>query len=127
MSNERILWAKPDETLSEHTQRVVEAGQRLCDRLHLPNCLRRRVEIACLLHDVGKATHSFQKRIEAAQKGTKLPPAYPHALASFPFVLALESQRFGQQSPKLATAAVLTHHSPLHPRLYEGIWGRPTL
>jgi CRISPR-associated endonuclease/helicase Cas3 len=121
MSNERILWAKPDETLSEHTQRVVEAGQRLCDRLHLPDCLRRRVEIACLLHDVGKATQSFQKRMEAARKGTKLPPAYPHALASFPFVLALESQRFGQQSPKLATAAVLTHHSPLHPRLYEGI------
>jgi CRISPR-associated endonuclease/helicase Cas3 len=121
MSNERILWAKPDETLSEHTQRVVEAGQRLCNRLHLPYCLCRRVEIACLLHDVGKATQSFQKRMEAAQKGTKLPPAYPHALASFPFVLALESQRFGQQSPKLATAAVLTHHSPLHPRLYEGI------
>ena len=125
MSNERILWAKPDETLSEHTQRVVEAGQRLCDRLHLPDCLRRRVEIACLLHDVGKATHSFQKRIEAARKGTKLPPAYPHALASFPFVLALESQRFGQHSHKLATAAVLTHHSPLHPRLYEGIMGSP--
>lgn len=125
MSNERILWAKPDETLSEHTQRVVEAGQRLCDRLHLPDCLRRRVEIACLLHDVGKATQSFQKRMEAARKGTKLPPAYPHALASFPFVLALESQRFGQQSHKLATAAVLTHHSPLHPRLYEGIMGSP--
>jgi CRISPR-associated endonuclease/helicase Cas3 len=125
MSNERILWAKPDETLSEHTQRVVEAGQQLCDRLHLPNCLRRRVEIACILHDVGKATQSFQKRMEAARKGTKLPPAYPHALASFPFVLALESQRFGQQSHKLATAAVLTHHSPLHPRLYEGIMGSP--
>jgi len=125
MSNEQILWAKPDETLSEHTQRVVEAGQQLCDRLHLPNCLRRRVEIACILHDVGKATQSFQKRMEAARKGTKLPPAYPHALASFPFVLALESQRFGQQSPKLATAAVLTHHSPLHPRLYEGIMGSP--
>lgn len=125
MSNERILWAKPDETLSEHTQRVVEAGQRLCDRLHLPDCLRRRVEIACLLHDVGKATQSFQKRMEAARKKTKPPSAYPHALASFPFVLALESQRFGQQSPKLATAAVLTHHSPLHPRLYEGIMGSP--
>jgi len=125
MSNEQILWAKPDETLSEHTQRVVEAGQQLCDRLHLPNCLRRRVEIACILHDVGKATQSFQKRMEAARKGTKLPPAYPHALASFPFVLALESQRFGQQSHKLATAAVLTHHSPLHPRLYEGIMGSP--
>lgn len=121
MSSERILWAKPDETLSEHTQRVVEAGKQLCDRLHLPDCLRRRVEIACLLHDVGKATQSFQKRMEAARKGTKLPPAYPHALASFPFVLALESQHFGQQSYKLATAAVLTHHSPLHPRLYEGI------
>ena len=125
MSNEQILWAKPDETLSEHTQRVVEAGQQLCDRLHLPNCLRRRVEIACILHDVGKATQSFQKRMEAARKGTKLPPAYPHALASFPFVLALESQHFGQHSHKLATAAVLTHHSPLHPRLYEGIMGSP--
>jgi len=121
----RTLWAKPDESLNDHTQRVVEAGRQLSKRLGLSDELLQRVELACMLHDVGKATYSFQKRMEAARKKTKPPSAYPHALASFPFVLALESQRFGQQSHKLATAAVLTHHSPLHPRLYEGIMGSP--
>ncbi len=115
------LWAKPDETLHSHTRRVVEVGRWIAERLQLPDSLKQQVELACMLHDVGKATHSFQKRMEAAQKGGRLPPAYPHALASLPFVLAIESRRFGQRSPKLATAAVLTHHSPLHPRLYEGI------
>jgi CRISPR-associated endonuclease/helicase Cas3 len=119
--NTMILWAKPDETLHDHTRRVVESGRWLAKRLQLSDDLRQRVELACMLHDAGKATHSFQERMEAAQKGGRLPPAYPHALASFPFVLAIESRRFGQRSPKLATAAVLTHHSPLHPRLYEGI------
>jgi CRISPR-associated endonuclease/helicase Cas3 len=115
------LWAKPDEKLDDHTQRVVEAGQWLSNRLGLPDELRQRVELACIFHDVGKATHSFQKRMEAARTGARLCSAYPHALASFPLVLAVESQRFGQQSPKLATAAVLTHHSPLHPQLYDDI------
>ncbi|MCL6533443.1 MAG: CRISPR-associated helicase Cas3' [Armatimonadetes bacterium] len=120
------LWAKPNETLDEHTRRVVEIGRFLAQRLNLPGDLAQRVELACVLHDVGKATRSFQKRIEAARKASKhQPSAYPHALASFPLVLAMESQRFGQQTPKLATAAVLSHHSPLHPRLYEGVQKQP--
>jgi CRISPR-associated endonuclease/helicase Cas3 len=121
----RTLWAKPDESLNDHTQRVVEAGRQLSKRLGLSDELLQRVELACMLHDVGKATYSFQKRMEAARTGAKSSSAYPHALASFPFMLAIESQRFGQSSPKIAAAAVLTHHSPLHPRLYEGIANPP--
>jgi CRISPR-associated endonuclease/helicase Cas3 len=123
--NTMILWAKPDETLHDHTRRVVESGRWLAKRLQLSGDLRQRVELACILHDVGKATYSFQKRMEAARTGAKSSSAYPHALASFPFMLAIESQRFGQSSPKIAAAAVLTHHSPLHPRLYEGIANPP--
>ncbi len=120
------LWGKPDETLDEHTQRVVEVGRWLAQRLNLPDSLAQRVELACILHDVGKATRAFQKRMKAVREASKhQPSAYPHALASFPFVLAIESRRFGSQTPKLATAVVLSHHSPLHPRLYEGIQQQP--
>lgn len=109
------LLAKPNETLTEHTQRVIKAARAICQRLQLQGELKKRVELACLMHDVGKATQSFQEHIRGQQRR-----AYPHALASFPLALALEAKRFGKDSPKLATAAVLSHHSPLHPTLYQG-------
>ncbi|MDM7461380.1 MAG: CRISPR-associated helicase Cas3' [bacterium] len=109
------LLAKPNETLTEHTKRVLERAREICKRLQLQDELTKRIELACLMHDVGKATQSFQKHICGTQGR-----AYPHALASFPLALALEAKRFGQGSPKLATAAVLSHHSPLHPTLYQG-------
>jgi HD-GYP domain-containing protein (c-di-GMP phosphodiesterase class II) len=51
--NTMILWAKPDESLNDHTQRVVEAGRQLSKRLGLSDELLQRVELACMLHDVG--------------------------------------------------------------------------
>ncbi len=115
------LFAKPDETLTAHAQRVMELARAICAQLQLGQELTERIKWACLMHDVGKATRSFQRRIQAAgQNPSSLPRAYPHALAGFPFTLALESLLFGPDAPKLATAAVLSHHSPLHPLLYEG-------
>lgn len=114
------LLAKPNETLTEHTQRVVERARELCQRLQLRGELGKHIELACLMHDVGKATHSFQNHIRGKQNR-----AYPHALASYPLALALEKLRFGANAPKLATAAVLSHHSPLHPELYSGYEDSP--
>ena len=109
------LLAKPNETLTKHTWRVLERAREICERLSVQDELRKRIELACCMHDIGKATQSFQKHIRGASER-----AYPHALASFPLALALEKKRFGEDSPKLATAAVLSHHSPLHPTLYQG-------
>lgn len=116
-----MILAKPNETLEAHTRRVVKIARAICAQLQLPDELARRIELACWMHDVGKATKSFQQRMQAAQQNRADPPsAYPHALASFLIALAIESRQFGQQSPKLATAAVLSHHSPLHPTLFQG-------
>ncbi|MFN4033503.1 MAG: CRISPR-associated endonuclease Cas3'', partial [Fimbriimonadales bacterium] len=109
------LLAKPNETLTEHTRRVIKVARGICQWLHLQDALAKRIELACLMHDVGKATESFQKHIRGVPKR-----AYPHALASYPLALFLEAKRFGKDSPKLATAAVISHHSPLHPQLYQG-------
>lgn len=114
------LLAKPNETLRQHTRQVLRLAHALCKRWQL-NELAKHIELACVGHDLGKAECSFQQRMRRIQQGqTDIGERYPHALASFPIVLFLESQQFGQNSPKLATAAVLSHHSPLHPRLYAG-------
>ncbi|GBC92709.1 CRISPR-associated endonuclease/helicase Cas3 [bacterium HR15] len=116
------LLAKPDETLTDHTKRVLKIAQEIGKRLRIPETLRERIKLACLMHDVGKATRSFQKRICEAQQLSERPStAYPHALASFLLTFALERKQFGQSSAPLAAAAVLSHHSPLHPTLYQGL------
>ena len=113
------LLAKPDESLVDHLVEVYELGKEIAKQLNLNDGLTQRALLACLLHDIGKATKSFQKYVRE-EKGI----AYPHALASFPFVLVAEHLSLGK--PLIASAAVLSHHSPLSPLLYEG-WNPPDL
>ena len=113
------LLAKPDVGLIEHLTEVTSLGLQIAHQLGLPEDLRVKVLLACVLHDIGKATVDFQEYIQGRKK-----KAYPHALASLPFVLLAESllaQHYGWERRRLeATAAVLTHHSPLGPELYKG-------
>lgn len=111
--------AKPDTGLIVHLAEVTRLGAEIAHRLALPEALRVKVLVACALHDIGKATTDFQEYIRGHRK-----KAYPHALASLPFVLLAENvlgQHYGWEKHRLeATAAVLTHHSPLGPELYKG-------
>ncbi len=113
------LLAKPDMGLVAHLAEVTALGAEIADRLGLPQPLRTKALLACALHDIGKATVDFQEYIQGRKR-----KAYPHALASLPFVLLAESllaQHYGWERHRLeATAAVLTHHSPLGPELYKG-------
>ena len=113
------LLAKPDTGLVAHLAEVTALGAEIAERLRLPQLLRTKALLACALHDIGKATVDFQEYIQGRKK-----KAYPHALASLPFVLLAESllaQHYGWERRRLeATAAVLTHHSPLGPELYKG-------
>lgn len=124
------LLAKPDQTLTTHTQQVIEIARASGERLRISSELMDRIILACLLHDTGKATHAFQQCMRVDQErnhdpSTPLPKTYPHALASFLLAFALENERYGKQSPKLAAAAVLSHHSPLHATLYQGVSKSP--
>lgn len=113
------LLAKPDTPLIAHLKEVTRLGDEIAQRLGLSERLRAKVLLACALHDIGKATNDFQEHIRGKRK-----IAYPHALASFPFVFVAESRLASSYSwaptNLEATASVLTHHSPLRPTLYMG-------
>lgn len=113
------LLAKPDTELIEHLTEVTRVGEAIARQLDLPESLQVKALLACAFHDVGKATQDFQEYIRGRRK-----KAYPHALASFPLVFLAENllgkqYRWGPYAYE-ATAAVLTHHSPLGPELYKG-------
>ncbi len=113
------LLAKPDTPLLEHLEEVTRLGAEIARRLGLSRELRTKALLACALHDIGKATSDFQDYIRGRRK-----KAYPHALASLPFVLVAErmlNPKLGLELTRYeATAAVLSHHSPLGPELYKG-------
>lgn len=113
------LLAKPDVPLVDHLAEVLHLGDAIARHLGLSERLHIKALLACALHDIGKATVDFQQYIRGKQR-----QAYPHALASLPFVLVAENQmgqQHGWDRPDLsAAAAVLTHHSPLGPQLYKG-------
>lgn len=121
-----MLLAKPDVSLIHHTTDVVRLGNEIARRLGIQEPWRTKALLACAMHDIGKATADFQEYIRGMRK-----IAYPHALASLPFVLLAEArlnQCIGMEPTRLeATAAVLTHHSPLSPGLYRGYPAPPYL
>lgn len=113
------LLAKPDTGLIDHLTEVTRLGDAIAKRLELSEKFRVKALLACALHDIGKATQDFQQYIRGKRK-----KPYPHALASFPFVFLAEcflrsSYGWGERAYE-AAAAVLTHHSPLRPELYQG-------
>lgn len=139
------LLAKPNVSLVDHLWGVISLGDAISCRLQLDERLRTKALLACALHDIGKATESFQTYMRAVRgkelaekRGAhsdeiarlrklvrkKKAAAYPHALASLSLALVVEKllgQRYGWNIHDLsATAAVLTHHSPLGPELYKG-------
>ncbi len=108
-----------DVSLYQHCVDVLRLGHILAERLGLDGPTAQRALLACALHDIGKATESFQ----AYLRGEKGQGDY-HALASFLILLVLERRLLnhtGERVPGefVASAAVLSHHSPLHPSLYE--------
>jgi len=113
------LLAKPDVSLIAHLTEVTRLGDEIAQRLGLSERLLAKVILACALHDIGKATNDFQEHIRGKCKN-----AYPHALASFPFVFIAErhlARSYNWAPTNLeATASVLAHHSPLGPTLYKG-------
>lgn len=121
------LLAKPDQYLEEHTRKVLQLGAELVSRFDMDETLALKALLACALHDVGKATEGFQARmrdIRAGKQAIRRQQEYPHALASLPAVLLAERRlgtQFGWREHSLhATAAVLSHHSPLGAELYKG-------
>lgn len=104
----------PEEKLIDHLLKVACLSLDLVKHLHLSEEVAKGVLLAALMHDVGKATDSFQSYIRK-----KVNRSYPHALASFPVAFVFEKNVLDMDS-LYVSAAVLTHHTPLTTRSFKG-------
>ena len=65
--------AKPDKTIKEHTQELIDSLEIIKELGYIRNEeTYKLVKLACEYHDLGKANREFQKRITAAKNGKKL-------------------------------------------------------
>jgi CRISPR-associated endonuclease/helicase Cas3 len=97
------------ETLLAHTLAVVQMAHDLCNRLPLPvevrGDLRRKVELAAALHDIGKAAPGFQRVLRGEQADWH---GWRHEALSAGFASALKSV-----VPEEIIFAVLFHHKEI--------------
>ena len=132
------LLAKPDRGLIEHLKEVARLGEDIARRLRIDGELFQRALLACWLHDVGKATRSFQDYMKAARtleeaknegvseeeleklerEVKRRRRTYPHPLAGL--IPSLVTEQRALSFPLIATGVILTHHSPFSERLYKG-------
>ena len=67
---DRIFFAKPDETIEEHVNKLLIELDRIKDYGYIQDDeLYRLVRIACIHHDDGKMNPEMQKRLEKAKCG----------------------------------------------------------
>lgn len=96
------------ETLVDHTKRVIEMARELCSRLPLlpedRNSARTELELVAATHDIGKAASGFQKCLLGLQRDWR---GRRHELLSAAFAANL-----GVLSEE-AVFAVMTHHKQI--------------
>jgi CRISPR-associated endonuclease/helicase Cas3 len=97
-----------EETLLSHSLRVVEATRQLCDRLPFPTNererLKKELDLAAALHDVGKGASGFQRCLRNEQANWN---GWRHEVLSAAF-----ASNFAAVSEEVVFA-VLTHHKQI--------------
>lgn len=112
--------AKPDETLIQHTDAVIERFQSLRERyvltLNLSDDFWRHAYWAVLFHDFGKVCANFQNTIRKRPgwKENRL----RHEFLSGNFMLLANPVEFLKSQP-LGVFAVFSHHKPLTQELFQ--------
>ncbi len=61
------LLAKPDVPLIDHLRDVLLLGHDVAQRMGIGKRLHTQTLLACVLHDIGKATYSFQEHMRSAR------------------------------------------------------------
>lgn len=101
--------AKPDETLFEHTNNLIEKLNKL-DELHkIP--YKDLIELACLYHDIGKINPLFSKRVSSDEKFDDKEEIGHNILSFFLFYYLNEALHLGAEDMKIVAYAILNHHS----------------
>lgn len=98
--------SNPPQTISEHTDKLLERATILKEVYKLDEDVYDLLEIACKYHDYGKYNSEFQKRIAAK---TKFNPEkeVPHALLSMFFVEGMDTT---SEEYAIVMYAIAYHH-----------------
>ena len=85
-----------------------------------PEYLMRNLFITVYLHDIGKLTNQFQKRISENKRSQM----YPHPFFGFPIAFEIFKTKVSsvypiQEYPVIEPLAVLSHHTQLHKTVYQ--------
>jgi CRISPR-associated endonuclease/helicase Cas3 len=104
-----------EETLFNHSVRVIEMTRQLCDRLPFPASVRqhlkRTLDSAAALHDVGKGASGFQRCLRREQPNWN---GWRHEVVSAAFASNLAA------IPEEVVFAVLTHHKQIPGQQEDG-------
>ena len=113
--------AKPDETLLQHTDAVVERFQMLRARyaasLALPEEFWKHAYWAVLFHDFGKVCGNFQDVLPPRKPGWEK-NRLRHEFLSGNFMLLANAPEF-LKNQSLGVFAVFSHHKPLTDELFQ--------
>ena len=97
-----------EETLFNHSVRAVETTRQLCDRLPFPKeereRLKKELDLAAALHDVGKGASGFQRCLRNEQANWN---GWRHEVLSAAFASNFAAV------PEEVVFAVLTHHKQI--------------
>jgi len=137
-NSSKKLKAKPDKWLDEHTNKSLNVlfkikpfkeplVKKLSQQLRFSEeKFWEHTFLMVFFHDFGKGTESFQRKMNAPTvEDRKRIKAYPHALASVPFIKkAVENDPLLEKPFYPEVLAVATHHSDFHPRLFDRLDGK---
>jgi len=110
--------------LKAYIDKNAEIIKQFCERWTLNyEHLLKNLFITVYLHDVGKLTEQFQKRIRKGKHSQE----YPHAFFAVPIFFELYKQKLinpllsSKEFTKIELCSILGHHTQLYNRIYDNI------
>lgn len=128
MSSSFELWSHPQKLLKDHVTYVFQNGRLFYSKIHLEKSYKQVLDLALLLHDMGKASIFFQKYIKAIDKKEngeisqqeleeikyQLGKRKNHARISAVWTfIAIEQKQYDKENALNGFLAVLKHHGHL--------------
>ncbi|WP_270993485.1 CRISPR-associated helicase Cas3' [Listeria seeligeri] len=106
---EYLAKSNPQETIQEHTDNLITNYQLIKKLYPEINVDWYLLELVCLLHDLGKMNHYFQKRLRTNHKFTK---EIPHGYLSVAFVPIQKLKTIGYSKAEITLVyiAIARHH-----------------
>jgi CRISPR-associated endonuclease/helicase Cas3 len=111
--------SEPDEALDKHLLKTLEIAEYLSNsvltkRERVDEQLCLSIRLASAFHDIGKSDSRWQQLVRRETSHV-----VPHPLLGLPILEELTKKRLREPYRSLTTLAVASHHTRLHPALYE--------